>query len=233
MSDDLSKCPWCGCGLDVLASHDPVAGYANWACGSFKRGAEPYQSEACKLSAAESHAAELQALFDLQWTLMRETTKVLRARIGELEAEVARLSVVSRDLGARCLTAGRERDAALAREAALREALEDTHDELCNLVGAQDSDQADVGYDYQLWERARETVKDSGALLDESSPAARRVAAGLALAGAHVAQSDAETAYEDKKVDWGAYNAACDASEDAEAAFRDALAAEEGESDAK
>ena len=208
MSDDLSKCPWCGCGLDVLASHDPVAGYANWACGSFKRGAAPYQSEACKLNAAE-------------------------ARIGELEAEVARRSVVSRDLGARCLTAGRERDAALAREAALREALEDTHDELCNLVGAQDSDQADVGYDYQLWERARETVKDSGALLDESSPAARRVAAGLALAGAHVAQSDAETAYEDKKVDWGAYNAACDASEDAEAAFRDALAAEEGESDAK
>ena len=170
MSDDLSKCPWCGCGLDVLASHDPVAGYANWACGSFQRGAAPYQSEACKLNAAE-------------------------ARIGELEAEVARLSVVSRDLGARCLTAGRERDAALAREAALREALEDTH--------------------------------------DESSPAARRVAAGLALAGAHVAQSDAETAYEDKKVDWGAYNAACDASEDAEAAFRDALAAEEGESDAK
>jgi len=69
MSDDLSKCPWCGC--DRHARHDGLArGHADWACGSFKRGSEPVQSDACRanalgaaLEAAEARAAAWQRAF--------------------------------------------------------------------------------------------------------------------------------------------------------------------------
>lgn len=61
---DLTKCPWCGAGLRKDATgclEDIARGYGDWACGSFKHGAEPHRSDSCRLEVAERELEKAQA----------------------------------------------------------------------------------------------------------------------------------------------------------------------------
>jgi hypothetical protein len=58
VSDDLTKCPWCGC---EAVEFDKRKKHARWGCGSFKHGEEPWQSEACRINELESQVDNLKS----------------------------------------------------------------------------------------------------------------------------------------------------------------------------
>ena len=59
---DLTKCPFCGCGLKDTAPADPVPGHVEWACGSVQYGREPLQSDACRVNELEARLEKAEAL---------------------------------------------------------------------------------------------------------------------------------------------------------------------------
>ena len=46
---DAPNCPWCGCRATRWENDR-----GDWACGSFKHGREPWQSDSCRMNALEA-----------------------------------------------------------------------------------------------------------------------------------------------------------------------------------
>ena len=78
---DLSLCPWCGCD----AVRKPDREYADWGCGSFKHGPEPYQSTDCKLNVAEATLV----LADLSLCTQTQAVADLKAGVAAREERCA------------------------------------------------------------------------------------------------------------------------------------------------
>jgi hypothetical protein len=61
--NECPKCPWCGADGFVTGWSTRVKDcpYYEWRCGSWKKGVEPWQSDACRIYVLEGQVERLQA----------------------------------------------------------------------------------------------------------------------------------------------------------------------------